>query len=106
MTAKAPQDIVPNYEPRVPNPPAPPRTLTNINFEKAKVVVDKVASRQVDQPQFTDVIQSDPPLQHTTLRKLLFNPILRLFGWQIVSVFAGKHFLRYEFRKVSECEKT
>lgn len=51
MTAKAPQDISPNYEPRVPNPPAPPAigTKTNENVAKAKEIVARVAAKKEDQ---------------------------------------------------------
>lgn len=45
--------------------------------------------------------------QHRVLFKVIFNPILRMFGWSIVSVFNAdnKRFIRYELRKYPEhCE--
>ena len=45
--------------------------------------------------------------QHRTLIKVIFNPILRIFGWSIVSVFNDDYtkFIKYEIRRYPEhCE--
>jgi hypothetical protein len=40
---------------------------------------------------------------HRVWFKVLFNPILRIFGWSIVSVFDERWFLeRYEIRRYPE----
>lgn len=40
---------------------------------------------------------------HRTLLKIILNPILRKFGFEIVSCFSEQdEFLRYELRKVNE----
>ena len=39
---------------------------------------------------------------HRTWFKVIFNPILRKFGWSIVSVFENDKLLRYELRKYPE----
>ena len=39
---------------------------------------------------------------HKTWFKVIFNPILRKFGWSIVSVFEGDKLLEYQLRKYPE----
>jgi hypothetical protein len=39
---------------------------------------------------------------HKTWFKVIFNPILRKFGWSIVSVFEGDKLLGYQLRKYPE----
>jgi hypothetical protein len=39
---------------------------------------------------------------HRTKLKVLLNPILRIFGWSIVSVMQDDTFIRYEIRKYPE----
>lgn len=39
---------------------------------------------------------------HRTPLKILVNPILRKFGWSIVSVFNGDAFIKYQLRKYPE----
>lgn len=42
---------------------------------------------------------------HRTWFKVIFNPILRKFGWSIVSVFSGDKLLGYQLRRYPEnCE--
>lgn len=38
-------------------------------------------------------------LRHRTLLKIIFNPILRKFGWSIVSVFKNNKFIGYQIRE-------
>jgi hypothetical protein len=37
---------------------------------------------------------------HRTWLKILCNPILRLFGYRIVSIFASEKFEQYSFDKI------
>jgi hypothetical protein len=37
--------------------------------------------------------------QHRTKLKIILNPILRKFGWSIVSCFEGENFVGYKLRR-------
>ena len=40
---------------------------------------------------------------HRTLLKVILNPMLRKFGFSIVSVLEGDKFIKYQIRKYPEC---
>ena len=40
--------------------------------------------------------------QHRTYLKILLNPIMRKFGYSIVSVFDNDQFIKYQIRKYPE----
>ena len=42
-------------------------------------------------------------VNHRTLFKIILNPILRLFGFEIVSIFNGNDFVNYDIHK---CKRT
>lgn len=51
---------------------------------------------------FEDKDKFEVRTHHKTLLKVILNPILRKFGFQIVSCFDGNTFLKYEIRKFQE----
>jgi hypothetical protein len=45
-------------------------------------------------------------INHRSLLKVLFNPLLRCAGWQITSVFENDEFLHYCFSRCRPCLKS
>lgn len=74
--------------------------MSEVNVENILKVVRKDC---VVKPSINETRITPTRTNHRTLLKIILNPILRKFGFEIVSCFSEQDkFLRYELRKVNE----